>query len=102
MVLVNDSNAYGINHDESYTATLKSPPGMPFDLYVYTGDASSPNCLATPVLGSGTPESVSDQWPDVVFQDDSRWITFEVRSVSGQPCTPTAKWTLTVVGNTMP
>jgi len=101
-VLVNDSIAFGISHNESYTATLQSPPGMLFDLYAYTGDATAPNCLATAVLGSGDPESVSDSWPDVVLQDDSRWITFEVRSVSGQPCTSGAQWTFTVVGNTAP
>jgi hypothetical protein len=101
-VLVNDSIAYSIGGKESYTATLVSPPGMPFDLYAYTGDANAPDCLAPAVLGSGNPETVSGSWPDVAIQDDSRWITLEVRSFSGQPCTPSAMWTLTVVGHTAP
>jgi hypothetical protein len=101
-VLVNDSIAFSIGGTESYTATLVSPPGMAFDLYAYTGDANAPNCLASAVLAGGSPETVSDSWPDVAIQDDNRWITLEVRSVSGQPCTPGAMWTLTVVGNTTP
>jgi hypothetical protein len=101
-VLVNDSNAYAIGHHESYTVTLESPPGMLFDLYVYTGDSNAPNCVATAVAGSGSPESFSDQWSDSFGTDDNRWIAFEVRSVSNMPCTSSAEWTLTVVGNTMP
>lgn len=101
-VEVVDSIAYRINGVESYTATLQSPTGLGFDLYVYPGGVNGPSCLAAPVLATGTPESVSATWPDVLLQNDDRWITLEVRAFPGQTCTPTAQWTLTVQGNTAP
>lgn len=97
-----DSSSYAINGHESYTVTLESPPGMLFDLYVYAGDSNAPNCLAAAVSGTGSPESFTGQWGDSFGTDDNRWIAFEVRSVSNMPCTSSAEWKLTVVGNTMP
>jgi hypothetical protein len=85
---------------ESFTATLDTPPGADFDLFVYEGDASNPDCFAAPILATGVPESASDQWPDGTFSTDDRWITLEVRYISGPACTPSAKWTLTVAGHT--
>jgi hypothetical protein len=84
----------------SYTATLSSPPGMNYDLYVYTGDTGGPDCQAQPVKGSGTPEQVSDQWGDSIGSEDGTWITLEVRYVSGDACGPQDSWTLTIAGHT--
>jgi hypothetical protein len=45
-VLVAES--FNMSAPLSYTATLVSPPGMVFDLYVYPGDASAPDYTAAP------------------------------------------------------
>lgn len=99
-VLVHDPVNVG-NSNESYTATLKSPPGMDFDLYEYTGDSTGINCLGNAVHAMGDPEFVSGSWSDG-FGNDDKWISLEVRYISGQGCGAEAKWTLTVEGNTNP
>jgi hypothetical protein len=86
----------------SYTATLSSPPGMDYDLYVYTGDDQGPNCLATPVKGTGNPESVTDTWGDSIAAEDGTWLALEVRYVSGSDCGPGDTWTLEIEGHTDP
>jgi len=86
-------------------ATLTSPPGTNFDLYVYTGGSSNVECSAvskaSTTAGTDT-ASVEFGESGIVSNgsDDSRWVTIEVRWVSGT-CAPTAKWTLTVNGNTL-
>lgn len=99
-VFVNDVSNFASN--ESYTATLVSPPGMVFRLFAYTGDGMMTNCLGAAVQGTGMPPSVTDSWPDSFGPDDSKWISLEVRYESGQVCNPMPKWTLTVQGNTKP
>lgn len=84
----------------SYTATLASPAGMDFDLFEYDGTASVPSCAGNPKHAMGNPESVSDVWGDTLNSDDTRWITLEVRYISGEVC-PANPWTLTVAGHTM-
>ena len=84
----------------SYTASLSSPPGMDYDLYVYTGDDSSPDCQAQPTKASGTPEQTGDTWGDSIGSEDGTWLTLEVRYVSGTACGPQSSWTLTIAGNT--
>jgi hypothetical protein len=99
-VLVHDPVNLGFDN-ESYTATLQSPAGMDFDLFAYDGDASAPDCFAAAVQAAGNPESITESWSDGLGNDD-RWITLEVRYVSGQLCGAAAKWTLTVEGHTSP
>lgn len=84
----------------SYTATLENAPGMQFDLYAYPGDINEPDCTANPLAGVGDPETISEDWPDSVGSDDSRWYIFEVRYVSGASCDVESQWTLTIEGNT--
>jgi hypothetical protein len=84
----------------SYTATLASPAGMDFDLFEYDGTTSVPSCGGNPKHAMGNPESVSDVWGDTLNSDDTRWITLEVRYISGEVC-PANQWTLTVAGHTM-
>lgn len=84
----------------SYTATLTSPPGMDYDLYVYTGDVNGPNCLAQGVKGTGQPEQVSATWGDTIGSEDGTYVTFEVRYVSGSACGPQSMWSLQIAGNT--
>jgi hypothetical protein len=50
---------------------------------------------------TGVPEAITAQWDDTNGNDD-RWVTLEVRYVSGQACGGAAKWTLTVAGHTIP
>jgi hypothetical protein len=85
----------------SYTATLASPPGAQYDLFVYTGDDYGPICSG-PQQAAGTPATFTDTWGDTIGVDDSTWITFEVRHASGDACGPSDLWTLTVRGHTHP
>ena len=86
----------------SYTATLVSPPGMLFQLFAYTGDATQLNCLADAEVAFGDPPSISLTWPDDYGSDDSTWFSLEVRYIDGELCNPAPQWTLTVKGHTSP
>lgn len=88
--------------DLSYTATLTSPPGATYGLFVYPGNSSGPTCFAGAQQGTGNPAKVSDSWGDTPVLDDSTWITIEVRHLSGNACTPSDQWTLKVQGHTNP
>jgi hypothetical protein len=85
----------------SYTATLVSPPGFVFELFAYEGNGSVPDCLGDALLALGNPPSVSGTWSDKAGSEDQRWISLEVRYISGQVCEPAPEWTLTVQGHTM-
>ena len=101
-VLVNEAVSSPINYPQlSYTATLTTPPGMDFDLFVYDGSFSTPSCSGSPKHASGNPESVTDTWGDSFASEDTRWLTLEVRYISGEMC-PSDPWTLTVKGHTIP
>ena len=86
--------------DIKYRATLTSPPGAQYGLFVYTGDATAPSCFDSAVQGTGSPAVVTDAWSDTPILDDGLWITLEVRHLSGNACGPNDLWTLTVQGNT--
>lgn len=87
--------------DLSYRVTLTSPPGMDYSVTVYeSGDGGSANCSASPIAGSGTPETVNRSWGDSQPGDSSRWVIIEVEHVSGTACGPSDKWTLSVQGYT--
>jgi hypothetical protein len=83
----------------SYTATLTSPAGMNFDLYIYDGDSTGPNCMANPAKADGDPDAFSEKWNDTVGSDDTKWIVLEVRYASGTDCS--GSWSLTVQGDTL-
>lgn len=101
-IFVADTATFGFDWQLSYTATLESPPGTSYGLFIYTGDGSGPNCSATPIEGTGDPPSVSDAWADSFSADDSRWLSVEVRYLSGNACGPSDLWTLTMAGNPQP
>jgi hypothetical protein len=88
-----------IINDFKYQVILQSPPGMDFDLYEYVGDGAATNCLGNAIHAMGDPESVSDSWSDTIGVDDGRWLSLEVRYISGSACGADAKWTLTVKGH---
>lgn len=86
-------------------AELVSPPGTNFDLYMYlAGGGSGVECSAVTKSSTTTgADSASFEWGEGLFSNgssDARNVTVEVRWVSGT-CSPTAKWTLTVRGNTL-
>ncbi len=86
------------------TATLTSPPGTNYDLYVYVPGSDTLECSAV------TQQSTSSATTDVAKVEfgesglfangssDDRTVTVEVRHVSGT-CDPANKWTLKLEGN---
>ena len=101
-VLVSEAVSSIISYPKlSYTATLTTPPGMDFDLFEYDGTISTPSCSGNPKHATGNPEAVSSTWGDTLGVDDTRWLTLEVRHISGEMC-PSDPWTLTVKGHTNP
>jgi hypothetical protein len=105
-VTEDDSSIFS-SKDLKVKITLDSPTGENFDLYVYEGkekgDGGGIEC--TLVAGSSTLSSSSDVvslgWADnhpVGGHDDSRTLSIEVRP-AGEPCDPTATWSLKVEGN---
>lgn len=89
--------------DLSYRVSLSSPASVNYDVRVYeSAELSPPNCNATPITGTGTPESVSKSWDDsqgIGGENDSIWIIVEVVHVSGDECSADDQWTLQVLGN---
>ena len=75
---------------------------MNFDLYVYRGSTSAPNCLASGVKGDGTPEATTEHWGDNFGSEDGTWFIVEVRYQSGTACDDAATWTLSIAGHTVP
>lgn len=86
----------------SFTATLQSPGKMDYDLFLYTGDFTNPDCAAAPEKALGLPESISKKWGDTLGTDDGTWYVLEVRYISGDACGNSDLWTLNVTGHTLP
>ena len=84
-----------------FTATLLSPPGTNYDLFVYMNtEADEVECAkesTSSTEAAGTSDKVSMSW-GYAFYDDSRTVRVEVRHISG-PCDATAPWTLFVEGD---
>lgn len=105
LILIEEKDSSIFDADLSYTASLASPSGMNYDLFVHQGPQDGPpNCSAAAKLGmpSGGQEVVSDKWDDdqpLGGEDDSVFLSIEVRHISGTNCT--APWTLTIEGNTL-
>jgi hypothetical protein len=99
-----DHGAFG--NDLELKADLTSPAGENFDLYLYVGNtATAVECAAANKSSIATtgPDTASTEWgeSDITSNgsSDERFVTVEVRHVSGT-CSPTAKWTLKLYGNT--
>lgn len=100
-----EERASGISEtDLSYSVSLTSPAGMNYDLYVLEGPQDgNPNCNAAPKVGqsNGTAEVVSASWDDdqgFGGEDDSVWLSIEVRHLSGEMCDLDDRWTLSIQG----
>ena len=96
-----------IGEDMSYTVTLTSAPGTMYDLIVHQGPQDgSPNCNATAKVGTpagGSIQTVHDSWDDdqgIGGEDDSVWLSIEVRYISGSECDTAAEWKLEIQGHT--
>lgn len=90
----------------SMTARLTSPPGVDFDVFVYLNASSDAvECSTTTgmPMTNGNVNQVYALWgelgPFSNGSDDDRWVSIEVRPVSGT-CSPSATWQLVVEGNT--
>ena len=100
-----EERASGISEtDLSYSVSLTSPAAMNYDLIVHQGPQDgNADCGAIPTFGqsNGTAEVVSASWDDdqgFGGEDDSLWISIEVRHVSGEMCDLDDRWTLTIQG----
>lgn len=88
------------------TATLTSPPGTNFDLYVYVpsspGNALECSGVSAQSTSTGSTDTAKVEFGESgVFSNgyaDDRYVTIEVRHVSGT-CDPSAQWTLKIEGN---
>jgi len=88
----------------SMRTTLTSPSGAMFDLLVYLpGDASSTDCT-TPsgtVSTNGNSETSTLEWGETgTFangDDDSRTVTIQISPHTGDTCSPTSTWSLSIL-----
>ena len=86
------------------TASLTSPPGTNFDLFVYVPGSDTRECSAVSnsSTNTGSSDSTTAKFGESGLfsngSDDDRTITVEVRHISGT-CDPSAKWTLNIAGN---
>jgi hypothetical protein len=108
MVNVTEDDSSPLGKKLRVTASLTSPPGANFDVYVYVdySSGSSPttractNASAQSTNTSGV-DSASYSWGEGTIAnntDDGRIASIEVRYVSGT-CDPNSKWTLVVSGD---
>jgi hypothetical protein len=102
-VTENDDSLVGASL--SFTATLTSPAGANFDLYVYRGvegGATGCNGFLEQSTSAGAQDEVSMSWGEGVAAnglDDGAWVAVEIRAKDDM-CAPPEEWTLTVEGNT--
>lgn len=104
MVRLNEDDNSVLGNKLQMYATLQSPPGANFDLFVYVPSSDARECSTVSATSTSTGSFDS---ANVSFgeggslsngSNDSRTVTVEVRHVSGT-CSPTAKWTLNLYGN---
>ncbi len=88
----------------SIQTTLTSPASAMFDLFVYVDTGNDDVDCTTPtgsVATSGTSETSSIEWGETgTFandSDDSRTVSIEVRPKSGDACSPSATWSLSII-----
>lgn len=88
----------------SFTATLTSPPGVDFDLYVYRGAPNGPTGCGG-VMDSSTSNGAQDvvhmSWGEGGIAngvDDRSWVAVEI-VVKGDACSDGSAWSLEVDGD---
>lgn len=101
-VTENDTSVSGL--DLWMTATLVSPPGENFDLFLYVPSTDTQECKAVSVksTSTGATDKATAKFGETgLFANsmpDDRTVTIEVRHVSGS-CDASKSWTLDIVGN---
>ncbi len=99
-----DNNPLGKNLN--FHASLTSPPGANFDLFLYVNAGGSPTDRACTAVSASSTNATGDDTASLNWgegtpangSDDSRIVSVEVRWISGT-CAPGSKWTLTLTGN---
>jgi hypothetical protein len=102
-VRVTEDDSSVFSNSLEMLATLTSPPGANFDLYVYVPGGDTRECATASKSSTTTGfDSAGVEFGEGgTFSngdDDDRTVTVEVRSVSGT-CAPGQKWTLNIYGN---
>jgi hypothetical protein len=82
--------------DLKFTATLTSPPGMDFNLFVYQSPCNSG--LYGQSTNTSAIDTVTGGWGDILGSDETRTVILEVRYASGGTCGGPS-WALEVDGN---
>ncbi len=88
----------------SIYATLTSPAGASFDLFVYVDTNNDDIDCTTPtgtVTTSGSTETSNIEWgetgPFANDSDDSRTVSIEIRPKTGDTCASSATWSLSIL-----
>jgi hypothetical protein len=106
-IRVNEDDSSIDGNSEEMKAVLTAPAGTNYDLYLYLPGSgpTTRNCttVSKSSVSTGSSDTAGLEWGESSLfsngDSDDRTVTVEVRHVSGS-CTPTAKWTLSVYGNT--
>jgi len=91
--------------DLSWRVTLASPVGMNYDLIVHEGPQDGGvDCAGTlyPGVAGGAGEVAEHGYDDdqgFGGESDTLWIAIEVRYVSGEACSLSDTWSLTIQGH---
>lgn len=78
-------------------ATLTSPPGANFDLFVHGDSCNAPTAKSE--KPAGQVDTAGIIIPDTWGVGDDQWVLIEVRHVGPEECDATQKWTLKIEGN---
>ena len=88
----------------SIQTTLTSPASAMFDLFVYVDTSNDDVDCSTPtgsVTTNGTTETSNIEWGETGTlangADDSRTVSIEVRPKSGDSCSASATWSLSIL-----
>lgn len=91
--------------DLSWRVNLVSPPGMNYDLVVHEGpqdgdvDCNGGQSTGTPDVSGETCYHSYDDDQGIGGEDDTLWLAIEVVYLSGEACTLSDVWTLTIEGH---
>ena len=103
----NNTGIFSSGQDLRLKATLTSPPGKNFDLFVYvSGDSTTKECQTVTDKSENATgdDKASVGWSDSLGSRDDRSVSIEVREIvdpmaPAGTCDPTAKWTLKLEGH---
>jgi hypothetical protein len=103
-IRVSETDSGPLADPMSMQTTLTSPSSAMFDLFVYIDTGNDDVDCTTPtgsVTTNGTSETSSIEWGETgTFandSDDSRTVSIEVRPKSGDACSPSAPWSISII-----